>query len=64
MEQIQELIKSQLDNPQPWSIEMMAATGRGDSNYCYSMPGTKLYVSWPNESSINSIKQAIQDIMY
>ena len=64
MEQIQELIKSQLDNPQPWSIEMMAATGRGDSNYCYSMPGTKLYVSWPNESSINSIKQAIHDIMY
>ena len=64
MEQIQELIKSQLDDPQPWSIEMMAATGRGDSNYCYSMPGTKLYVSWPNESSINSIKQAIHDIMY
>ncbi len=64
MEQIQELIKSQLDNPQPWTIEMMAATGRGDSNYCYSMPGTKLYVSWPNESSVNSIKKAIQDIMY
>ncbi len=62
-EQIQELIKAQLDNPQPWSIEMMAATGTGDMNYCYSMPGTKLYVSWPNEASVNSIKTAIQGIM-
>jgi len=63
MEQIQELIKSQLDDPQPWTIEMMAAYGKGDMDYCYSMPGTRLYVSWPDESSVNSVKQAIQNIM-
>ena len=62
-EQIQELIKSQLDNPQSWTIEMMAATGTGDSNYCYSMPRTALYVMWPNEESVNSIKTAIQEVM-
>lgn len=63
MEQIQELIKSQLNNPQPWSIEMMAANGSGDMNYCYSMPRTKLYVSWPVESSVNQIKNAINETM-
>ena len=63
MNQIQELIKSQLNNPQPWSIKMMAANGSGDMNYCYSMPGTKLYVSWPVESSVNQIKNAINEIM-
>ena len=63
MEQIQELIKSQLNNPQPWSIEMMAANGSGDMNYCYSMPRTKLYVSWPVESSVNQIKNAINEMM-
>jgi len=63
MEQIQELIKSQLDDQKPWTIEMMAANGSGDMNYCYSMPGTKLYVSWPVESSVNAIKEAIEKVM-
>ena len=63
MDQIQELIKGQLNDPQPWSIEMMAAYGSGDMDYCYSMPRTKLYVSWPVESSVNQIKNAINEIM-
>ena len=63
MEQIQELVKSQLNDPQSWSIDMMAASGRGDSNYCYSMPGTKLYVSWPDEVSVKAIKNAIEEVM-
>ena len=63
MDQIQELIKGQLNDPQPWSIEMMAAYGSGDMDYWYSMPRTKLYVSWPVESSVNQIKNAINEIM-
>ena len=63
MEQIQELIKSQLNDPQSWTIDMMAAEGSGSMDYCYSMPGTKLYVSWPVESSVDRIKEAIEEIM-
>ena len=63
MDQIQELIKGQLNDPKPWSIEMMAAYGSGDMDYCYSMPRTKLYVSWPVESSVNQIKNAINEVM-
>lgn len=63
MDQIRELIKSQLNDPQPWTIDMMAANGTGDMDYCYSMPGTKLYVSWPKESSVNKIKKAIIETM-
>ena len=62
-EQMQTLIKSQLNNPQPWTIEMMAARGTGDMDYCYSMPKTRLYVTWPNEESVEEIKTAIQKIM-
>lgn len=62
-EQIQQLVKSQLNDPQTWSIDMMAATGKGDSNYCYSMPKTPLYVMWPNEDSVASIQAAIQEVM-
>lgn len=62
-DQIQKLVKSQLSDPQAWTIDMTAATGRGDSNYCYSMPKTALYVMWPNADSVESIKTAIQDTM-
>jgi hypothetical protein len=42
---------------------MMAARGTGDMDYCYSMPKTRLYVTWPNEESVEEIKTAIQKIM-
>lgn len=57
---IQSLIKSQLSNGGGWNIQSMAATGTGDSQYCYSYSGSKLYVMQPNLSSVNKIKNAIQ----
>lgn len=59
-EDIQALIKSQLSNPGSWNIKSMAATGTGDSQYCYSYSGAKLYVMQPNSGSVDKIKNAIQ----
>lgn len=61
-DQIQELIKSQLANPQGWKIKSMAAEGTGDSQYCYSMPSTLLYVTQPNYDSIAAISEAIKAV--
>ena len=61
-EQIQELIKSQLADGAAWNIKSMSAEGTGDDQECYSSPGSVLYVTQPNQDSINTIKQAIDAV--
>lgn len=60
--QIQELIKSQLSDGAAWNIKSLAAEGTGDDQECYSSPGSILYVTQPNQDSINTIKQAIDAV--
>lgn len=62
MEQIQNLIQSQLNSGGGWTIKTMAAEGTGDSQYCYSMPTTALYVMQPNQESVDSIKAQIKAV--
>ena len=62
MDQIQELIQSQLNTGGSWTIKSMAAEGTGDSQYCYSMPGTALYVMQPNQASVDAIKNEMQAV--
>lgn len=58
-EQIQSLIKSQLDSGQGWNIVSVAAEGTGDMQYCYSYTGAPLSVAWPNEESVAAIREQI-----
>lgn len=60
--QIQSLIKSQLSDAQPWKIKSMSANGTGSKNYCYSMPGTLLYVTEPDYASVTEIAEAIKAV--
>lgn len=55
MNQIQELVQSQLSSGGSWNIKSVAATGTGASEYCYSMPGTELYVMQPDQASVDEI---------
>lgn len=57
---LQKLIKNQISDGGTWSIKSMAATGTGDSQYCYSYSGKALYVMQPNIESVNKIKEAIK----
>ena len=60
MDQIQELIKTQLAESPSWSIKSLAAEGTGDEQMCYSYAGSTLYVMQPNQESVDGIKAAIQ----
>ena len=61
-EQIQDLIKQQLNDAAAWSIKSVAATGTGDSQVCYSCPGTPLYVMQPDMAVVQSIKDTIKAV--
>lgn len=62
MDQIQELIKTQLAEAPGWSIKSLAAEGTGDEQMCYSYAGAPLYVMQPNQESVDGIKAAIQAV--
>lgn len=61
-QQIQELIKSQLANPQAWKIKSLAAEGTGDKQPCYSTGSQPLYVTLPDQESVNMIKAAFDAV--
>ena len=55
-DQIQTLIKTQLSDGGAWNIKSVAAEGTGDQQYCFSSPGSLLYVTQPDPNSVASIK--------
>lgn len=61
-EAIQDLIKNQLDTQASWSIKSMAAVGTGDSQPCYSIPNSQVYVAWPDQTSIDEIRAAVEAV--
>ena len=61
--QIQELVKDQLDKGEKWSLKMVAATGRGDRQMCYSYSGNSLYVCQPDYALIDKIKVDINTVL-
>lgn len=61
-DQIQELIKKQLDGGSPWNIKSMSAEGTGDQQESFSAPGSLLYVTQPDQNSISAIKEAIRAV--
>lgn len=61
-QQIQDLIKSQLADPQPWKIKSLAAEGTGDSQPCYSTGDQLLYVTQPDQASVDAMKAAFDAV--
>lgn len=61
-DQIQELIKKQLEGGSPWNIKSMSAEGTGDQQASFSAPGSILYVTQPDQNSISAIKEAIRAV--
>ena len=58
-EQIQQLIKTQLDTNPTWSIKSVAADGTADEQACFSSGEQLLYVTQPNMDTINAIQAEI-----
>ena len=62
-EQMTALNSRQLAEGSQWTIESTAAIGAGDTQACYSSGSQPLYVMWPNEDSVENIKEKIEDVM-
>lgn len=60
--QITDFISFQLANGGSWDIERQAVTGAGGSEETYSMPGTLLYVMWPDEELVEQASAKMQEI--
>ena len=60
-DQIQTLIKTQLSDGGAWNIKSVAAEGTGDQQYCFSSPGSLLYVTL-DPNSVASIKAMIDSV--
>lgn len=61
-EQIQALVKDQLNGGGAWNIKSMAAEGTADSQYCFSYTGMPLYVTQPDQASVDAIKAAVDQV--
>lgn len=61
-DQIQTLIKTQLSDGGAWNVKSVAAEGTGDQQYCFSSPGSLLYVTQPDPNSVASIKAMIDSV--
>lgn len=62
-QQISDLVQMQLSGGGSWEIMTTQAIGNGDSQICYSSGEQKLYVMWPDETSVKSISDKIRKIL-
>ena len=60
---ITKYVKMQMDEGLKWKINSISVDGKGGSNYTYSIPSQKAYVMYPDETSIENAKKAIQKIL-
>ena len=62
-EDITSLVQFQLDDMRGWSFETSNLTGSGSMQPTYSYPNESLYVMYPDENSINTAKEKIQEVL-
>ncbi|MFZ1302003.1 MAG: LCP family protein [Candidatus Microsaccharimonas sp.] len=60
---ISELIRNQLDSMAKWTVTSTSVDGTGASDVTYSMGNQKLYVMVPDQTSLNSAKNAINSVL-
>lgn len=63
MNDVQELIKSQLNTLASWDVESISVDGEGDMQYTYSIPKEKKYVMIPSETSVKKAKDKINAVL-
>ena len=62
--QIKSLIQMQIGGMKGWEIESVAASGDDSGKkYCYSYRGGPLYVTVPDEGSVEEIKNKMEKLM-
>lgn len=62
-EEMQELIKNQISAGLDFDIQSVAATGTGGRDVCFSTGAQELYVTYPDDNSINEIKTRLNEVI-
>ena len=60
---INALVKDQINNMSSWSVKTNSLTGTGASSSTYSMGSTPLYVMVPSSTSVNDAKDKIDKVL-
>lgn len=61
-QEIKQLIQLQVTRHPAWSIETISVTGSDGNDYSYFY-GSNLYVMYPDEASVQSAKEKIQEVL-
>lgn len=61
--QITELVKMQLDDMSSWHIHSYAVSGYGGMGVTYSMPGANLYITTPDQSTVDHAAELISRVL-
>ena len=56
------LVRDQLANGDDWNIVTYYVSGTGSSEYTYSIPGQRAYVTIPDESTVEMAKDLMQQV--
>lgn len=62
-DEISSLVKMQLSDMASWNLHSYSATGNGDYQETYSVPGQALYVMWPDEDSVRQVQDLCQKVL-
>lgn len=63
LEDVQELVKNQIDTLNPWTVEIISVDGSNSQNYTASWPKQMTYVMIPNQATIDNAKEKINQVM-
>lgn len=59
-ESIYKLVRQQIEDGRGWTVENYTATGQGQYNVTYSMPGRELYVMVPDDEAVQNVKELVE----
>ena len=62
-DEISNLVKLQMEDMTPWNIQSVAVDGKGGYAETYSWKGQELYVTWPNEETVNFAKNLVSRVL-
>lgn len=62
-DEMAKFINMQLNDGVSWKIESQAASGRGDTQACYSSGAQLLYVMWPDEAVVANVSDKMQKVL-
>ena len=62
-DEMAKFINMQLNDGASWNIESQAASGKGDTQACYSSGSQLLYVMWPDEAVVANVSDKMQKVL-